>query len=193
MTVDVEKSGSLANAVNQYKGKQDWSTRWELYYKILDMMNVNPKVDVCATKKNAKCDKYITPEQDFFKTDVYEDAFMNAEYQAGNLGKGIRGIGHFHARLYHQHIYHNICTVTLIPSTAISTSWFETYYGERLFNQFGEKADVLFIRKRQKFTDGPTNGGPPFSSLVFVHRRKTELELHQIRQRYEEHKEKLLW
>ena len=172
---------------------QKWATPWTLYYNILDTMNVTPVVDVCATEENHKCDKFITPEMDFFKTEVYENAFMNAEYRSGNLKEGVHGIGHFHARLYYLHIYNNIETTTLIPSTATSLDWFATYYGPRLLNAYGEKADVMFIRKRQKFVDGPTNGGPPFSSLVFVHRRKTELELKQIRERYESDERKLLW
>ena len=187
------KKGSLAYAVNNYKGKQDWVTSWELYYKIENIFNMQFKVDVCATPENAKCPKFITPEMDFFKTEVYEDAFMNPKYEAGNLEKGVMGIGHFVARLYNQHIYHNINVCYVLPSTVTSLEWFETYFGPRMLNVFGDKSEVYFVRKRQNFQQGKTNGGPPFSTQVFLHRRHTDLEMQQIQRRYEENKDKLVW
>lgn len=187
------KKGSLTYAVNNYKGKQDWVTSWDLYYKIENTFNLEFKIDVCATEQNSKCVKFITPEMDFFKTDVYEDAFMNPQYHAGNLEKGVRGVGHFVARLYQQHIYHNINVCYLLPSTVTSLEWFETYFGPTLFNAFGEKAEPYFVRKRQNFETGKTNGGPPFSTQVFLHRRRGDLEMKQIQQRYEENKNKLVW
>lgn len=188
-----ERKSSLANAVNQYTGKPDWATPWSLFYTMCDRFNINPIVDMMATKENAKCEIYITPEQDFFKTKVFHDSYINPEYKAGNIEKGENGIGHAVARAYNQHIYHNFNLLYLLPSTATSTPWFATYFGDRLCNDFGEKAEVLFIRKRQKFIDGKTNGGPPFSSLAFLHRRKTEFELNSIRKHYVENNEKLMW
>lgn len=193
MMQEKQKKSGLANAVNSYVGKQDWSTSWPLFYTMCDRLNVDPVVDMMATKYNTKCRRFITPECDFFQTEVYYDSYINPEYKAGNLERGERGIGHAIARAYNQHIYHNINMLYLLPSTATSTPWFATYFGDRLYNEFGEKSDILLIRKRQKFTDGPTNGGPPFSSQAFLHRRKTEFELITIRKRYEENDTKLMW
>lgn len=187
------KKGNLAYAVNNGEHKQDWATPWTLYYNIEDTYNIQFKIDVCATKENAKCEKYITPEMDFFKTEVYDDAFMNPKYELGNLEEGVYGIGHFVARLYHQHIYHNINVCYVLPSTVTSLEWFETYFGKRLLNAFGDKAEPYFVRKRQNFQQGKTNGGPPFSTQVFLHRRHTDLEMQQIQRRYEENKDKLVW
>jgi len=187
---------SKANMTNAYtKGihKPDWVTPWDLYYKIENVFNIEFKIDACATKENAKCQEYITPEMDIFKTEITKDAFMNPKYSAGNLEKGVMGIGHFVARLYHQHIYHNINVAYVLPSTVTSLEWFETYFGPLQLNAFGEKTQVYFVRKRQQFETGKTNGGPPFSTQVFLHRRHTDLEMKWIQKRYEENRDKLMW
>lgn len=192
MTYKVEIKKSLANAINAQNGKPDWVTPEDVFRQICDDMNLEPLTDVCATIENTKCLLYISEEQDFFKTDVYTDCYLNAPYLRENKKKGMRGIGNYHARLYYLHITHNIATMSLMPSTVTSIEWFHTYYGSRLINAFGEKAEQYFIKGRVKFLNGKS-GAPPFASQVFVHRRKSEWELKQIRQRYDESKDKLLW
>jgi hypothetical protein len=184
--------GSLGYAVNQQTGNSEWATPEDRYDQIVKKFKINPIIDVCATAQNTKCPKYITPEQDFFKTEIAEDAFMNPIYAKEQKSKGIRGVGNFVARLYHQHITHNINTVSLLSATVGSSPWFHTYYGEMLENQFGERSEILWFKKRIKFI-GNAYGSPPFASIALLHRRTTEDKLESIRKRYEETEDKLLW
>ena len=188
----IKNKAGLANAVNKQSGKPDWVLPQHTFNQICDDMNFYPITDVCATKENTKCEKYVTAEMDIFKTEVYTDAYMNAPYLRHSTKKGIKGIGNYVARLYYLHITYNIGIMVLFPSTVTSLDWFHTYYGKRLLNAFGEKAEPYFIKERVKF-DNKSSGAPPFSSQVFLHRRRSEWELKLIRQRYEENKEKLLW
>lgn len=185
-------TNSLINAFNKLEHKQDWVTPYDVFKFIKDEMNFEPLTDVAATKENTKCLRYISPEKDFFKTEVYTDGFLNAPYLKGNLKKGVRGVGNFVARFYYDHIIHNIGTMTLLPTTVSSTPWFQMYYGRKLLNDFGEKAEVLFIPKRVRFT-GAEGQSPPFSSFVLVHRRRTEFHLQHIRHLYKEKTDKILW
>lgn len=181
MTTD--SKNIVTNAMTQGSHKQDWVTPWKTYNKICDVMSLDLKIDVCATPENSKCAKYITPEMDFFKTEVTEDAWMNPMYSRGNKEKGIMGIENFVARLYHQHIMHNINTAMLITTTSSSAPYWHIFVGERLFNAFGEKAEPYFVRERIKFEDGP-KGQPYFSSIVIVHRRKSKYEMIEIQRRF---------
>lgn len=173
----------VTNAMTQGSHKQDWVTPWRTYNTICDKLSLDLKIDVCALPYNSKCEKYITPEMDFFKTEVTEDAWMNPKYNRGNINKGKMGIENFVARFYQQHLKNNINTAMLLTTTSSSAPYWHIYIGERLINAFGEKADFLFLRERIKFENGP-KGQPYFSSIAIVHRRKSEFEIMHLRERY---------
>ena len=104
--------------------------------------------DVCATKENAKCERYFTPEQDGLKQEWTGVCWCNPPY--GRLiGKWV------------QKAAESKCTVVMLLPARTDTRWFHDY--------IYKKAEVRFLRGRLKF--GGCQNAAPFPSMVVIFRR----------------------
>ena len=103
--------------------------------------------DVCATKENAKCAKYYTPEQDGLKQEWDGICWMNPPY-GKTIGKWVKKAAESKATV-----------VCLLPART-DTKWFHEYiYG---------KAEIRFVKGRIKF--GNSKNSAPFPSMIVIFR-----------------------
>lgn len=196
-------NNNLANAMGKLsegKAKNDWILPFADFDYIVKKYTVSPVVDGCATKESAKCNEFVSPEQDFFKTDIKENFYLNPEYKASNPKKCIKGIEDFIARAYELHIKNNIEVTITFFSICSSTSWYQRYFGEEDINFIGERCECKKYPKRIKFLDSDNkpysyiskktgkkvNGSPPMSSLVMIWRRQTDEQINILRMKYKE-------
>lgn len=111
----------------------------------------NFTLDPCATKENAKCNKFYTKEQDGLKQDWSgERVFCNPPY-----GKVI---GDWVRKCYEESKKSNTTVVALIPART-DTRYFHEYI-------YHKARDIRFIKGRLKF--GGCKNSAPFPSMVVV-------------------------
>lgn len=130
----------------------EWGTpRW-----LFDSLNreFGFTIDVCATKENAKCDKYFTQEQNgLLRSWEDEVVWMNPPYG--------RSIGKWMTRAHGAAMNELATVVCLVPSRTDTVWW----------HDFAMKHEVRFCRGRLKFNDG--NEDAPFPSAIVVMRPAT--------------------
>lgn len=108
-------------------------------------------LDVCATRENAKCERYFTPEIDGLSQHWEGVCWMNPPY-GPELERWVQKAFEESQR--------GATVVCLVPART-DTSW---------WRDFASKAEVRFIRKRLKFVGMPTNAPFPSAILIFRHR-----------------------
>ena len=130
-----------------FSSKTDmWATPQDFF----DLLNAEFgfTCDVCATKENAKCERYFTPEQDGLKQEWTGVCWCNPPY--GRLiGKWV------------QKAAESKCTVVMLLPARTDTRWFHDY--------IYKKAEVRFLRGRLKF--GGCQNAALFPSMVVIFRR----------------------
>ena len=136
--------------------KQDWCTPKE-FFDVLDA-EFHFTLDAAATKKNAKCSAYFTPEDDALKKSwgTSGAVFCNPPY-----GREVRKW----VRKAYEESRNGQVVVMLLPART-DTSYFHDYiYGH---------AEIRFIRGRLRFTDenGNEKDAAPFPSMVVIYRRE---------------------
>jgi len=176
----------MIEAVTKLIHKDDYETPPKDYKYICENYNVNPIIDACATKDNAKCLEYITPEMDLFKQKLKDDFWMNAPYrkkgwQTNNKGKqnefrrfNYTGIEDFIKFAHDQHFLWNVTGTLLLFSNISSSDYFKRYIGETPQDRIDNEVEVYFYPNRINFLDNyhrPT-GIPAFSSLVAIYREQ---------------------
>jgi len=124
-----------------------WETP-EYFFRALDA-EFHFTCDVCATKENAKCDSYFTPEQDGLKQEWTGVCWCNPPY-----GKEIAK--------WMQKAYESDATVVCLVHARTDTKWFHDWV-------LG-KAEIRFVKGRLKF--GKSKAGAPFPSLVAIYRKE---------------------
>ena len=129
----------------------EWATP-QSFFEELDR-EFHFTLDPCATKENAKCDKYYTIKDDgLTKSWDGEIVFCNPPY-GREIKKWVKKASETKG-----------VVVMLIPART-DTSYFHDYiYG---------KADIRFIRGRLSFNDG--NGKAPFPSMIVVFQKTLEI------------------
>lgn len=129
---------------------------WETPKEFFDALNkeFSFSLDVCATKENAKCENYFSPEQDGLSHEWTGTVWCNPPYGRGVV-KWVRKASES-AR--------NGATVVMLLPARTDTKWFHEYiYG---------KAEIRFIRGRLKF--GKAKNSAPFPSMVAVFRGRVQ-------------------
>ena len=110
-------------------------------------------LDPCATKENAKCERYFTKEDDglaqSWHTRERERVFVNPPY-GHEIGKWVK-------KAYEESKYCE-AVVMLIPART-DTSYFHDFI-------YHKAKEIRFIRGRLHFNDSPQ--GAPFPSMVVV-------------------------
>lgn len=125
-----------------------WATPQEFFDRYNKVYNF--ELDVCATKENAKCDKYYTLEDDGLIQDWAKDGgfiWMNPPYG--------RDIIKWMKKAYEESLKGST-VVCLVPSRT-DTKW---------WHEYAMKGDIEFIRGRLKF--GDSKNSAPFPSAVVV-------------------------
>lgn len=106
-------------------------------------------LDVCATKENAKCAVYFTPEQDGLQQEWSGICWCNPPY-GRQIGKWVRKAAESKA------------TVVMLLPARTDTAWFHDHiYG---------RAEIRFIKGRLKF--GDSKNSAPFPSMVVIFDRR---------------------
>lgn len=123
-----------------------WSTPQDFFDSVSKEFQFN--LDVCASKENAKCDKYYTKEDDGLKQQWHGICWMNPPYG--------RVIGKWVQKAY-ESSQNGTVIVGLLPART-DTKWFHEY----IYN----KAQIRFIKGRLKF--GNSINSAPFPSMLVI-------------------------
>ena len=134
-------SGYIASAV-----RSDWETPRELF-QALDA-EFHFTLDVCATEKNHKCERYFTPEQDGLSQNWGgQVCWCNPPY-----GREIAD--------WVKKATESSATVVMLLPARTDTKWFHDFvYG---------KAEVRFLRGRVRFVGA--DAAAPFPSMIVIFR-----------------------
>lgn len=129
-----------------FSSKSDmWATPQDFFDKLNNIYRFD--LDVCATKENAKCDKFFTIEDDALSKEWKGVCWMNPPYG--------RGIKHWIKKAYDSSLL-GATVVCLIPSRTDTIYWHE----------YVVKGEITFIKGRLKF--GNAKNCAPFPSAVVV-------------------------
>lgn len=141
-------------------GRQDWSTPDNLFL-LLDR-EFNFEIDVAASYKNTKCNKFISKEEDSMKQSWNGICWLNPPY--GDVGGYT--LKKWIEKSYNESQKDNCVVVILIPSKT-NTIWWHKYCMRA--------KEVRFIKGRPKFDDY-IHGLPfPLSVIVFEkHNKETK-------------------
>lgn len=122
-----------------------WATPQNFFNEYNNIYNFN--IDVCATKENAKCDKYFTEEQNGLKQEWIGNCWMNPPYG--------REIIKWMKKAYESSL--NGATVVCLVPSRTDTKW---------WHEYAMKGNITFIRGRLKF--GNAKNSAPFPSAVVI-------------------------
>lgn len=124
-----------------------WETP-EYFFRALDS-EFHFDLDACATKENAKCKRFFSPEEDGLAQEWTGTVWCNPPY-GRQIWKWLKKA------------YESDATVVCLIHARTDTAWFHEWV-------LG-KAEIRFIRGRLKFGDSKQNA--PFPSLLAIYRRK---------------------
>lgn len=124
----------------------DWATPQD-FFDDLDQ-EFSFTLDVCADRKNAKCDRYFTRDQDGLGQDWHGVCWMNPPYGRGITEKWMK-------KAYEESKKGSL-VVCLVPSRT-DTKWFHNY---------AIKGEIRFVKGRLKF--GGAKNPAPFPSMIVI-------------------------
>jgi len=128
--------------------RDDWETPDDLFTELNAEFGFT--LDVCATKANAKCARFISPEQDalHMRWGRGEVCWMNPPYG--------RQIGWWMDKACGEAAVGRNCVVCLVPART-DTYWWHTY---------AMTGEIRFLRGRVRFKGAKS--GAPFPSAVVI-------------------------
>lgn len=126
----------FSSKTDMWETPQNIFDEWDSHYHFT--------VDVCATKENAKCEKYYTPEMDGLKQKWSGVCWCNPPY-GREIGKWV------------EKAYNSNCTVVMLLPARTDTKWFHNYC---------MKGRIIFIKGRLKF--GNAVNSAPFPSMIVI-------------------------
>jgi site-specific DNA-methyltransferase (adenine-specific) len=142
-----------AGAVGFSSKSGEWDTPQAFFDKLDEQFGFT--LDACASKANAKCNKYFTEEQDgLAQSWKGQTVFVNPPYG--------RGIGVWLEKGYKESKQHNTLVVMLVPART-DTKWWHDY--------IMKAKEVHLVRGRLKF--GGSDNAAPFPSAVVVFHSNT--------------------
>ena len=142
---------------NFAKVKNDvWETPDNYFHLATDIFGVYPRLDVCATEKNRKCEFYFDEFSDGLKQDWFFDSWMNCPYSKAS--KWIY-------KAYDESKKNNINVIALLNVTTDTKAFHDCI--------LENKAEIYFIKGRIKFIkDGNLSKQPSQHPSCFVCWRK---------------------
>lgn len=123
----------------------EWETPDEFFNALDDQYHFT--LDVCATKENAKCDRYFTVDDDGLSKEWQGTCWMNPPYG--------REIGQWMRKAYESG-RKGATVVCLVPART-DTAW---------WHEYAMRGEITFVRGRLKF--GKSKSAAPFPSDVVV-------------------------
>lgn len=123
-----------------------WSTPPEFFKRIDAEFGFN--LDVCATKENAKCEKFFTVDDDGLNQRWTGVCWMNPPYG--------RVIGHWMKKA-HESSLGGATVVCLVPART-DTKW---------WHELAMKGEIRFIRGRLKFGNQSNSAPFPLALVIF--------------------------
>lgn len=133
--------------------KQDWETPQDFFDKLDKEFNFD--LDVCATQKNAKCEPFISPEDNSLSCDWSANGsvcWMNPPYG--------RDLGDWIKKAFEE--AQKGCTVVALIPSRTDTKYFHKYI------YLKPTVEIRFIPGRIKFV-GADNSAP-FPSMIVIFR-----------------------
>ena len=129
---------------------------WETPQHVFDELNQEFRfdIDVCATKENAKCATFFSPEMDGLKQEWEGTCWMNPPYG--------RAIGDWVKKAYESSLKNGVTVVCLLPART-DTKWWHDYC---------MKGEIRFIKGRLKFEGGKNSA--PFPSAIVIFGEKSK-------------------
>ena len=135
----------------------DWSTPQDLFDRLDEEFGF--LLDACASAQNAKCEVYISEEQDCLVTEWGADRTSRATSVWMNPPWG-RQIGRFIQRAYEQGRKHRMVVACLLPACT-DTKWWRDWVWKA--------SEVRFVTGRLRFVRGDGHTGPsPKGAAVVV-------------------------
>ena len=128
----------------------EWETPQDFFDDLSKEFHFN--LDVCATKKNAKCKRYYTKEDDGLSKSWKGRVWCNPPYGREVTGWVLKAFLQSHASKKEAEII-----VMLLPART-DTKWFHNY----IYN----KAEIRFLKGRLKF--GGSKNSAPFPSMLVI-------------------------
>lgn len=125
-----------------------WETPVKLFQELDDEFGF--ELDVCATKENAKCERFYTSEDDGLVQPWGGVVWMNPPY-GREIGKWVR-------KAYETAREKKGTVVCLLPSRT-ETEWFQEYC---------TKGEVRFLKGRLHFNNAKNPA--PFASIIVIFR-----------------------
>ena len=120
---------------NFSKVKNDvWETPDNIYHHATDIFGVYPRLDVCATEQNRKCEFYFDEVANGLKQNWFFDTWMNPPYS--NASKWIY-------KAYDESKKNNINVLALLNVTTDTRAFHDCI--------LDQKAEIYFIKGRIKF------------------------------------------
>lgn len=159
--LEINKSESLFNKQKDDENRSkltkgmftSHTTEWSTPKYVFDWLNIEFKfqLDVCATKDNAKCERFFTKKEDGLKQKwAPSSCFMNPPYGT-EIDKWMK-------KAYSES--RAGATVVCLVHSRTDTKW---------FHEYAMKSDeIWFIKGRLKFGDGKQSA--PFPSCVVIFR-----------------------
>ena len=133
----------------------EWGTPNNLFIKLDKKYNFT--IDVAASKRNYKCKKYYTKEDNgLFKDWSNEVVWCNPPYSEIDL---------WVQKCYEESGKSKLIAL-LIPART-DTKYFHKY----IYN----KAELIFIKGRLRFTNPNKSGSAPFPSMLVIYKEKVKL------------------
>lgn len=141
-----------------FSSKTDmWSTPEKFFNELNNEFNFT--LDPCATKENAKCEKYYTEKENGLIQDWSgETVFCNPPY-GRNIYKWVK-------KSYEESKKENTIVVMLIPARTDTKYFHDFIY---------HNAEIRFIKGRLKF--GDSKNAAPFPSMVVIFKNIQEFRL----------------
>lgn len=135
------------------------SDEWETPQNLFDELNkeFDFVLDVCATKENAKCEKYFTKEDNGLTKNwsLYGGCkWMNPPYG--------REIGEWVRKAFMWNRKQGVTIVCLLPART-DTKWFHDYIYKN------PNVEIRFLKGRLKF--GNSKNSAPFPSMIAIFRK----------------------
>lgn len=138
------------NTEVMFSSKTDmWSTPQYFFDRLNEEYGFT--IDVCATKENAKCEKFFSPEEDGLKQSWKGMCWLNPPYG--------RQISKWVEKAYNESRFADCAVVALLPAR-VDTKWFHNF----IYNKPGVR--VQFVKGRLKFGDAKNSA--PFPSMVVI-------------------------
>ena len=140
-----------------------WETPPDLFEFGCDLYNFKPKIDVCATAQDKKCELFYGLNEKWAMSSLNGDCHWDRDFW---INPPYQNVKDWIKKAYFSHIKYNVSGLALLFSKTDTKIWHECI--------LGGKAEIYFIEGRVKFfKDGKESKNPaPYPSAFVFWRAK---------------------